>query len=287
MAKKNNPLLKTALGYGIGAEHLVGSHIDHGFYGENHAGHEQHASSFGVIMVNFRVFMEVVSRTMSGKITYNREAVFPSMLLDCFADFPDEVPGLCGLNADFQAFLGAVDEPLYAGFDFSDAEHSRCVGKITVLDGRDINVYDVAIPKFLFVRRYAVTHHFVDACATMFRETFVVQRCADGSMTFGEFGNEAVNFAGCHAFTNLFLNHIEDGCVDFSRASDALYLFGCLDQVACRHQTALVLELHDAQIEWSGLHTLWQCPVFSFLAHDAECCRVLQNTCRKSVDFME
>ena len=79
--------------------------------------------------------------------------------------------------------------------------------------------------------------------------------------------HKAVNLARRHAFMYLFPNHVENGGVDFSGPSYAFYLFGGLDEAACRHKTAFVLEFHDAQVKGCGLCALRQGPVFSFLAH--------------------
>ena len=96
-------------------------------------------------------------------------------------------------------------------------------------------------------------------------------------MAFRKFCHKAVYFACCHAFMYLFLNHVEDGSVDFPSPPYAFNLFGSFDEASCGHKTAFVLEFHDAQVKGCGLCALRQGPVFSFLAHVVDffsgCCR--------------
>ena len=221
-------------------------------------------------MVDDGVFVESVARAVAGEVAYDGESVLACMAFDGFSDFSHIMPGLCGFDADFEAFAGAIDKTLYARLYLSDAEHARGISIVAVEDGGDIDIEDVAIPKFFFVGGYAVADNLVDACAAVAREAFIVERRADGTVALGEVGYEAVNLARGHAGADFLFEHIKDGGVDFAGAAYAFNLFGCLDKTAGGDKVSFGLYFEGAKVERGGRHTFGDKPVLSLSCHRGE-----------------
>ena len=248
-------------------EDFVGAHVNHGFDGEDHAWHKEHAALPRVVVVDDGVFVESIARAVASEVAYDRESVLTSVAFDSFSDFSHIMPRLCGFDADFEAFTGAIDETLYTRFYLSDAEHARGISIVAVEDGGDINVEDVAIPQFFVVGGYAVANDLVDARAAVAWEAFIVEGRTDGTVTFGEVCHEAVNLTRGHADANFFFEHIEDGGVDFAGAAYAFNLFGSFDKLTGGDEVAFGLYFEDTKVERSGRCTFGDNPVLSFSCH--------------------
>ncbi len=76
--------------------HLPGTHIDHRFNGEHHAGHELYAFSPLPVVRHLRILMKVFSNPMAHQLAYNTVAKFLDMALDRVSHIARSVasPGL-------------------------------------------------------------------------------------------------------------------------------------------------------------------------------------------------
>ena len=189
---------------------------------------------------------------MAGEFANDRVAVFVGVFADGFADFSDKMPGLRSFHADFETLFGAFDEATQLRIDVTDQKHTRCVGVIAVLDGRYVDIDDVAVKEELFFRRYAVAHDFVDAGAAVFGEAFVTVGGADGTVVGRVFGHEAIDGFGAHAFLDFGGYHVENAGVDDAGTPNSFDVFGGFDERIGRHDETFVLKFEDTAVEVGG-----------------------------------
>ena len=189
---------------------------------------------------------------MPTQVAHHTIVISLAMLLDGIADVAHETPGLGSLHAYLEALLGHTHQLCLLGTGLADDEHARRVGIVAIQDGGEIYVDDVAFLENVGSLRYAVTHHFVDACADTLRETFIVQAGRDGIVLLAVFHADVVNLQSRHSCMNILCHFVEHAGVHHTSSTDALYLLGCLNQIARRNQFAPAFPVHYFFVEFRG-----------------------------------
>ena len=130
-------------------ENVGDAHVDHRFNGENHARHEEHALSAGVVVVHLRIFVKLQSDAMTAKVTNDTEAVATGKRLNGTTNVADMSPGFhCG-STGFQTLKRDINQLLLARRGFADDKHSGGITEVAVKNRAHINVDNVAFFKEL------------------------------------------------------------------------------------------------------------------------------------------
>ena len=115
-------------------------------------------------------FVEVAPYPMTAKVTNDAIVVLVSMFLDGLAYLVDAMPRFSSLHANLQALLGDTHQLFFLRSGLTDDKHSRSIGIVTVEDGREIDIDDIALLQNVLCLGNAVTHHLVDAGTDTHRE---------------------------------------------------------------------------------------------------------------------
>ena len=129
-------------------KHVAVAHVNHGFDGKYHAGNEEHAVMTGVIMIHFGFFVKLQSDSVSAEFAYDGKTVFACVLLDGLADIADKTPGFGCFGTNLQTFLGYAHELFFFGSGLADDKHTRGIAVITVENGADVYIDDVAFLQY-------------------------------------------------------------------------------------------------------------------------------------------
>jgi hypothetical protein len=98
-----------------------------------------------------------------------------------------------------------------------------------------------------------MAHHLVDARAHTLGKALIVETCRHCIVLAAVLHAYIVDFLRAHALMYLACHSIEAASVDTAGNAYSLYLLGGLHHVACGHQLAFFLKLHDVQVHLGGL----------------------------------
>ena len=181
-------------------------------------------------MRHLRLLMELQSYAVSAEVADDAVMVFVGVLLDGVSYVAHEAIGLGCLHANLQTFLCHTHQLLLLWSGLADDEHARSVGVISVKDGGEVHVDDVALLKDVLLLGDAVADHLVDACADALRESLVVKACGDGSVRRAVVVAYLVYLERAHSGTYVLCHFVKHTRIDDTTSADALYLFRGLDE---------------------------------------------------------
>ena len=199
--------------------------------------------------------MEGVAHAMTCQVTHDAIAVLLAMLLDGMANVTHKTERLRSLHAYLQALLGHPDKLLLLGRRLTYYKHTRGIGIIAVDDGCEVHVDDVTLLEHILLLGYAMTHHLIDARAYRHGEwrclvvSAIVQTSRYSIVLLAIAAAYLVNLQRRHACPYMLGHLVEYPRIDDTCPADALNLFGCLNQVAGRHQLTLLLPVHHLPIQ--------------------------------------
>jgi hypothetical protein len=113
--------------------------------------------------------------------------------------------------------------------NIAHVEHLAGVAMVSILDHGDINIDDVAVLEF-FIIGDAVTNHLIYRGADRLGEAVVVERGRNGLLLVNDvFVADLVQFIGCHARLDIWLNHFENFRCQSAGGTHLFNLFRGLD----------------------------------------------------------
>ena len=172
--------------------------VDHRLNGEGHALAQGRSAPRTPVVGHAGLGVEQPADAVAGVFPHHRAALGRGESLDGRADVTDVGAGSDLLDADLQALAGHLDHVAGQRTGGPHVEGHRGVAVKAVaprVDGRDIDVDDVAVLQYPLLRD-AVADHFVDAGADALGETSVVQRGGHRVLGQGELVDQAIDVLG-------------------------------------------------------------------------------------------
>ena len=134
---------------------------DHRFDGDAHACLEHDAVSPASVVRHLRVFVHLVTDTMSGQFTDDAVTLGFAMLLDSIADIAEMVSGLGCLNAFIECLLGGSQELSYIVSHLTHTEGVARVATEAIEQCAAVNGDDVALLEDRLLVGHAMHHDVV------------------------------------------------------------------------------------------------------------------------------
>lgn len=183
--------------------------VDHGFNRENHAGAQLWTRAGAADMDDFGGVVEQLAQAMAAEITDHAIAMLFGVGLDRVANVADPVAGLCGFDAEHEAFIGHIDQTLGLHWHVADQEHATGVAVPAIQLRRHVDVDDVAILQFL-VRRNAVANDMVDRNAAAMRIAAIAQGRGDCTAAHRHIADNVIEFFRAYAGHDMRHQGVED-----------------------------------------------------------------------------
>ena len=226
------------------------------------------------VVVDVGFFMEVQAYAVTGEVAHNAVAVLLTVFLYRMADVAHEAPGLGGLHANLQTFLGHTHQLLLLRRSLTDNKHARGIGVIAVKDSGEVYVDDVTLFQHILFLGNTVTYHLVNARTDAHGErlhlvvTAIVQAGRRGIVFLTIAAANPIYLQGVHACMDGCCHSIKHTCVHHTGTPYALNLLGRLDQIAGRNKLALVLPVHNLLVKLRWLLSSQAVPAaFLVLCH--------------------
>ena len=217
--------------------------------------------------------MEADAHAVPAHFAHHAVAVLFRVVVHGLPHVAEEAPRLHFLQSQLHAFAGHVHEPALFLADRADAEHPRGVGKVAVVDGRNVHIDDVAVLEGHIVGGDTVADFLIDGGAGAFGEPAVAERGGDAAKLPGLFKNQPVDFGGGHARLDVRRHMVKHGDVDLAAFADAHDLFGRFEDASGRDKVPLMGVFGDPGVVWRacGLAFAASAPAWrlavSFLIH--------------------
>jgi hypothetical protein len=208
--------------------HLEPAEVHHRLDREGHAGlHALAGATFSVVF-HLRIFVEFAADAVTDEVPDDAASLGLGVLLDGRADVAEPGPLAHLGDAELQRLAGHLGDVAGFGARRADVERGRRVAVEALVEGRHVDVDDVAVAQDLFPGD-AVADHVVHGRAHALREAPVFQRGGVGTALHRVLVHDVVDVVGRHARSELF-THEEQGLgghlacdaqvVDFTGALD-------------------------------------------------------------------
>ena len=193
--------------------------------------------------------MKLQTDAVAADLPDDRIAVFYSVGMDFAAHIPEICPRNNVLKSNLYALLCHFDQAPFFRRDVTDAEHSGRIGKITVQNGRAVDIDNVAVFKNVLCIRNSVADFLVDGCADTLGKTFIMERRRNTAHIDGGLIYDAVNIFCGHTGGNFLRHRIKAGHIDLGTFLDPVNMLLCLEQAVIRNDRARELVLPQLLIK--------------------------------------
>ena len=216
-------------------ENIAFTCVNHRFYSKNHTGNEEHTGSSFTNMANERFFVEFVTYTVTAKFFYNTVAVFFSKCGNCSANVTNSTPSFSSFNTTFQTFFSNINKLFSFRIYFANHKHTRSICIITVVNSRNVYVYDVTTFEHVIFTGNAVANLVIDGSANTFGETTETKGSRNCALSSSEVINNFINISSSHTSFDMFSNFVQNFGVDFASFTNAFDLLRSFNHICIRN----------------------------------------------------
>ena len=202
-------------------------------------------------MHDIRLFMELVSYTMTAEVAHNTVVVFLRMFLNGMTDIAYKAIRFGGLGTNLQTLLGHTHQLFLFRGSLTNDEHPGGISIVSVQTGGAIHVDDIPLFEYIISLGNTMAHHLVDTRADTLGESLVVQRSRRGAMRNGIVMYDFIDFQRTHSRMNLRSHLVQNARIHHTGLSYSLNLLSRLDQIPCRNQLSFSFPVHHLLVKLS------------------------------------
>ena len=212
-------------------ENVAFTCVNHRFYSKNHTGNEKHTGSAFTNVANERFFVELYAYAVTAKFFYNTVAVFFSKCGNCSANVTNSAPSFSSFNTAFQTFFSNINKLFSFGIYFANHKHTGSVCIVTIINGRNVYVYNVTAFEHVIFAGNTVANLVIDGSANTFRETAETKGSRSATLSSSVVINNLVDFSSGHTSFNVFSHFVQNFSVNFASFTDAFDLLRSFNHI--------------------------------------------------------